>query len=229
MVRIHWDIFRWDTEFAFSNLQAYFEMMETQLSAVKEQEKEKIPQTAPPGLSDEDYEEWRNNIHWFEERYERDFPSKLRYSFIVLLHIILETRLRATSNEIAERRNLEIKETDFKGPALERVKSFLDKVAKISASTQETWQWLKDFQKVRDCIVHANGRIEMSRDRKRLNDLCRRNIGLSIDAGSLSVKQEYCAKTLEATQKFFNQLFSVGGFGPSTPVVEGVPIKKQVG
>jgi hypothetical protein len=137
-----------------------------------------------------------------------------------LLSIVFETRLRAACDEIAKRRNLELKEKDLKGAAIERAKVFLEKVAKTPVKDQETWQWLKDFQKVRDCIVHANGRIEMSRDKKRLNELCNKDLGLSIDAGSLTIEQEYCTKTLKMAQGFFDQIFLAAGFGPSTPELE---------
>ncbi len=220
MVKIRWDTHRWDTEFAFENLKDYFEIVEGQFDVVRELEKKKIPQEPPPGLSEEEFVDWQSEIQFFEDRYERDFPSKIRYSFLVLLHIVVETRLRATCNEIAKRRNLELKEKELKGAAIERVKVFLDKVAKTPVKNQEIWQWLKDFQKVRDCIVHVNGRIELSRDKKRLNELCNKDLGLSIDAGTLIIKQEYCTKTLKIARNFFDQLFIATGFGSSIPVVE---------
>lgn len=220
MVKIHWDIHRFDTEFAFDNLTDYLEMMENQFEVVRELERKNIPQNPPPGLSEEEFADWQSEIQFFEERYESDFPSKFRYSFLVLLLIVVETRLRAACNEITKRRDLELKEKDLKGVAIERAKTFLDKVANVPVRDQEAWQWLKDFQKVRDCIVHANGRIEVSRDKKRLKELCKKDFGLSIDAGSLMIEHEYCTKTLKIAQSFFDQLLDSAGFGSSIPVVD---------
>ena len=68
--------------------------------------------------------------------------------------------------------------------------------------------------------MHVNGRIELSRDKKRINELCNKDLGLSIDAGTLVIKQEYCTKTLKIARNFFDQLFIATGFGSSIPVVE---------
>ena len=140
MVKIHWDIYRWDTELAFDNLKDYLEMVEGQHGVVRVLEQKKIPQQPPPGLSEEEFAEWQSEIQFFEERYERDFPSKIRYSFLVLLYIVVETHLRAACDEVAKRRNLEIREKDLKGDAIERAKVFLDRAAKTPITGQKAWQ-----------------------------------------------------------------------------------------
>jgi len=220
MVKIRLDFHRFETEFAFYNIQDYFDMIEGQLDAVRKLEEKKIPQNPPPGLSEEEYADWQSEISWFEERYERDFPSKVRYSFLVLLYIIVETRLRDTCNEITKRKNLVFEESDFRGSAIERVKIFLNKAVKIPACRQETWQGLKDFQKIRDCIVHTNGQIEKSKKPKRIKELCTKDIGLLDDAGTLIVKREYCTKALKIAQEFFDQMLQAAEFGPPFQVVE---------
>ena len=184
-MKIWWDLHSWETEFALDNIKDYIEMIEAQFDTVRKLEMEKIPQNPPSGLSEEDFAEWQSEINFLEDRYERDFPSKIRYSFLVLLYIVFETRLKAACDEIAKRRNLELKENELKGSSIERAKLFLEKVAKVTVKDQATWQGILDFQKVRDCIVHSNGEVEISRDKKRIEDLCKKDLGLSVDAGSL--------------------------------------------
>ena len=219
-MKIWFDAHRWATEFAIDNIQDYVETMEVQFDTLRKLEKEKIPQNQPPGLSEEDYAEWQAEINFFEERYERDFPSKIRYSFLVLLYIVFETRLRAACDEITRRGNLDLKEKELKGSPIERARIFLEKVAKVAVKDQVTWQSIVDFQKVRDCIVHLNGRVENSRDKERIQNLCNKNLGLSIDAGSLIVGHKYCSKTLETVRQFFDRMFTEAGFGPSDLRVE---------
>lgn len=219
MAIINWDIHRWDTEFAFSNLGDYLELIEGQFDGLREKEQKQIPQNPPAGLSDEKFAEWQSDIMFFEQRYYHDFPSIIRYSFVVQLHILLETRLKASCDEISKRRDLELKESDFKGSPIERVSTFLEKVIKLPVKEHITWKWLKDLQKVRDCIVHANGQIEMSRDKKYLNELCNKRIGLSVEAGTLMIERNYCEKSLEMINSFFQNLFDSAGFGSSTPKV----------
>lgn len=220
MVKIWWDLHSWETEFAVNSVKDYLEMIEAQFDTVRKLEMEKIPQNPPPGLSEEDYAEWQSEVNFFEDRYEHDFPSKIRYSFLVLLYVVFETRLKAACDEITERRNLALKENELKGSAIERAKLFLEKVAEITLKDQVPWQDIMDFQKVRDCIVHSNGQIEISRDKKRIKDLCKKDVGLSVDAGSLIIDYKYCTRTLETVLGFFVQIFTSAGFGPSEPRLE---------
>lgn len=220
MVLLNWDMHRWETEFALSNLKDYLEMAESQFEVVREMERTRADSDPPSHLSEEDYlewqAEWQAEILFIEERYECDFPSKIRYSFVVLLHIVLEDRLRAACDEIFRRRNLEIREKDLKGSLIERAKAFLDKVAKVSIKNQQAWQGLKDFQMIRDCIVHANGQIELSRDKKRINELCKKGLGLSNVESSLMIEKGYCINALETISICFDHLFDSAGFGSST-------------
>jgi len=204
---------KWETEFAFDSLADYLNIIEDQFDNVRKLERNRITQNPPAGLSEEEFADWRSEIQFFEDRYERDFPSKIRYSFVVLLFIVLETRLRAACDEISKRSSLELRESDLKGSALERARAFLKKVANLPSWDQMTLQQLIDFQKVRDCIVHTNGQIAGSRDEKRLNFLCNQNEGLSSEAGSLMIERHYCKKMLEISKSYFRHLFDSAGFG----------------
>ena len=96
---------RWETEFAFDSLADYLDIIEDQFENVRKLEQNRIPQNKTVGLSEEEFSERQSEIQFFENRYERDFPSKIRYSFVVLLYIVLETRLRAACDEISKRRS----------------------------------------------------------------------------------------------------------------------------
>ena len=220
MVKIKWDAHRWETIYNLDNMFDYMEMMENQYAKVRKIKKETIAKV-PAGLSEEEFLEWQSQLDLHEERYERDFPSKMRYSFLVLLHIIFETRLLSACNEISRRRNIDIKEKQLKGPPIERANIFLRRIVHIFPKNQKPWQTLSDLQKVRDCIVHANGKVSESRDKKHFEDVFSKDIGVSVDdSGYLKIERRYCEHSLDATKAFFNDLFTVAGFGPETPIVE---------
>jgi hypothetical protein len=216
MVLINWDMHRWETEFVFSDLKDYLGMIESQFEIAREIERTRTHSNPPSRVSEDDFSEWQAEIEFFEERYDRDFPSKIRYSFVVLLHIELENRLRATCDEISRRKNIVIREKDLKGSPIERAKTFLDKIAMLSLNNQQAWQGLKDLQNIRDCIVHTNGQIEASRDKKRLLELCEKRLGIANLEGTLMIKNAYCIKAIEAIAAYFDNLFDSAGFGSST-------------
>ena len=92
----------------------------------------------------------------------------------------------------------------------------MDKIAILSLNNQQAWQGLKDLQNIRDCIVHTNGQIEASRDKKRILELCKKSLGISNLEGTLMIENAYCIKAIEAIAEYFDHLFDSAGFGSST-------------
>lgn len=204
------DMHRCETSLTLENYRDYVVMAEEQFGKVFKVEEERVSLGCPSE------EELQTELYLFEERFKKDFPSKLRYSFVVLLQIIFETRLKAACDEIVKRKGLLLKERDLKGAPLERAKMFLHKVAYVRLKSDNPWQELNNHQKVRDCIVHANGEIALSRDKSQLEALSRRGVGISInDEGFLDINREYCNRSLEMIRVFFEDLFDSAGFGLS--------------
>lgn len=103
------------------------------------------------------------------------------------------------------------------GNALKRSKVYLDRMAGIST---KNWSDLEDLSKVRNCIVHALGKVEISKDEKHLRQLAKKNIGLSIsgkdsqEEGYLVVSTDYCESAVRVAKKFFDEIFEAADFGP---------------
>lgn len=127
---------------------------------------------------------------------------------------MLEDRLLAACDEISERTCLTQKLKDLKGRPIDRAKEFLDKIAMIPQN-QQAWQQLKDSQMIRNCIVHTNGYIEASKDKKHINELCKKGLGVSNVGGFLIVEKDYCIRALEAITIYFDHVFDSAGFEPS--------------
>jgi hypothetical protein len=217
---INWDVDRWDIHMALNNLKDYVALMEIQLQQVREAARAKIPQN-PAGLSNEDFSQWQREIFSHESRFEKDFPVKARYSFIVLLSIIIENSIRDICDVISERRSFFLKEKDFKGAPLDRLKTYLIKVAQVALPDKMLLQELNDIQNVRNCIIHTNGYVELSRDKKRLTQLARDAKGIDIDAdGYVVISLEYCNRSIQATAIVFDQIFESAGFGALWPSFE---------
>jgi galactitol-specific phosphotransferase system IIB component len=66
--------------------------------------------------------------------------------------------------------NLEKSYKDEKGEGIERAKKYLTKYSKIIIS-QDTSMFLADFNKIRNALTHANGKINEIKDNSKKLDL----------------------------------------------------------
>lgn len=208
------DFFRIETANIFHGLTEYQKTMEAQLPIIQEREQSSIEKFRDDNLRNAlPYESMMEEYDWV---YEYFFPRSLRYSFIVLLYLVIEHQLNQLCDEIKKRRNLPIRSNEMNGDALKRSKVYLQKVAGISI---KNWETLEDLSKVRNCIVHALGKVELSKDDKHLKLLVKKNIGLSIsgkesqEEGFLIVNAEYCESAVRIAEQFFDEIFDAADFG----------------
>jgi hypothetical protein len=220
------DFFRAETESLFEGLAKYQGTMESQLNKVREDEKHRIGNWLL-SIGSGAEAEYDIAMQQYSHYHDFIFPLFLRYSFVVLLFLVVESQLNRTCDTITERRNLSMRAKDFRGSTMERCKAYLKKAANVPLN-RELWEKIEDLAKVRDCIVHALGKVELSRDAQRLRDLARQNIGLSIGndddhplaQGTLIVRSEYCVQAVDSVTSFFRDMLDSAGFGASISNME---------
>lgn len=211
-----WDWHRFDTMFLINNLEDYIQETEKQFETLKKLAQKHIPEK-PPNGSGYEFQEWQHYVALYEDRYEKDFTSKMRYSFIVLLHIVFESRLRESCNEIAKRNEIKLKENELNGGPIERAKNYLTIVAHIEIKNHQVWQAMTDNQKIRDCIVHTNGNVSKSKNSMRILEIGKKGIGITVEDGDLYISSKYCSFALDALRKFFDDIYDSAGFGAAFP------------
>ena len=86
-------------------------------------------------ITDED--EYRVQTGAIEEYYQEGFVPTFRYSFLVSLHMVVETSLREFCNSVKRDRSLPLGPSDLRGKNLEPCRIFLTKVVGLK---------LDDFQ-----------------------------------------------------------------------------------
>ncbi|MBI5301389.1 MAG: hypothetical protein HY868_04560 [Chloroflexi bacterium] len=154
-----------------------------------------------------------------KEIYENYFPHFLRYSLIVTIVMILETQMIRLCDKIKLDRGLSMRSKDLKGDTLNQCKRYLEDVANLSLE-QSLWDHIVDLSKVRNCIVHAMGDIELSNDRNHLRELVRRNQGLRIgdtvfsglEKNILDLSPEYCRRSIQNVLTLFDNIFKAAGY-----------------
>jgi hypothetical protein len=143
-------------------------------------------------------DDWTSEEHFL---LNTEYPRLARSAFLVSVYSLMETwlmeccrtakRVRSSTSEL-KRKN---------GDMLTRVNKHLMEVASIKSLTNSrSWQRIRDFEDIRHCIVHRNGRPESPNEER-----------LTKQYGIYS--SEYLQKTLVPTASYCaDQVKLVGAF-----------------
>jgi hypothetical protein len=203
-----------DVESAISSLRKYLEIIETQMEQVFRAERTAHGAGAPTG--DDDYE---RDVHRqvgqdLELRYTEELIPAMRYSFVVLVHIVFESELRKFCSSMGKERNSALSLSDISGKSpIERSCTYLTKVLGLPVGNLAEWQHLRSVQKVRDCIVHAYGHVNESRDKRDIERISDQNCGLGVGySGRMTLTRQFCEDYVSSVEKLFYRLFFAVGW-----------------
>lgn len=135
------------------------------------------------------------------------FPNILRKSFLVSLYSFLEHWLL----EQCYRRkgdNVLIGPSDIRGEnAIDRARIFLTKILRIDfPSDRPEWEEIQNIRRLRNCIVHDNGRCNGDKHKKLRDYVARNSPSLSVSDNEVVVSSEYCQRSLRTIGKFIEHL-----------------------
>ena len=157
------DWYAWEVKQGISLLKKYMASMENQFFETQENAFKDLIKEQPQ-LDVTEYDE-KSSV--FRHTYKWEYPRNLRYSFVILISIFLETKLAAACEEIKTRRNIVEEIKSLHGDKIGRAMKFLKKHAKI------TWEnvdqvAIDSLATVRNCIAHTSGTVSLSKDRAKL-------------------------------------------------------------
>jgi hypothetical protein len=97
----------------------------------------------------------------YEYEQSRMLINLYRRSFLTSLFSYMEIWLIRECYLHSKRINNESVFNETKGKGLERVKNYFSKVIKSTFpfGSSSDWLWIKNFQDLRDCIIHRNGSL----------------------------------------------------------------------
>lgn len=199
-----------DTQWGIHVTKMFLQLTEAQMSDVVRRDLDALRAGV---ILKMDVEEYSMELRNHEMFYNEGILPTLRYSHVVLLHILAETQLRSFCLIMKKEKALpDLIPGDFRGSPMDQIQIYLKKLIGISIGEIPQWESLRNLQKVRDCIVHVYGVVGESRD-KDLAGLISKTSGLGIDdQGRLDIKIEYCAAQIEIIREFFDALFRKVGW-----------------
>lgn len=217
------------TEFLVANLHSFIDFGESRIEAALEEERKEVAALDEALIATYGDDLWTDaDVEFLQEQWGCDdpdrpdepfspyhyvFPRYLRYSFITLVALVFESELVVLCRAIAHGLQIQPAQLGGKSSALKNARAFL--LANVGPASVEAANWdrLQDMVKVRNCIVHAGGRVDLSSDRDHLVALGQRGIGLMIDQHErpgvrlLGIERQYCSGIVEEVELFFGTVF----------------------
>ena len=118
--------------------------------------------------------------------YSETYKNNLMVNTFLMLYSHLEEWLYLIWRKFGK--NIELK---GKRGSISKYKPFFQVVFKMDLSKDKDWNILKDAQKIRNCLLHANGRIDMVKNKAEMSDIIKRyKSQLFIKTKRLCIKQE---------------------------------------
>ena len=121
---------------------------------------------------------------------EETILKYFHYSFIIITYSFLERAMIDLCVFIKDKNELKLTHADLRGTGITQSQKYLEKVCDINFPTESSeWKNILNFQKIRNCIVHAIGDIEKSKDTVKLKEILSNDKYLSLKITPLKYKR----------------------------------------
>lgn len=211
---LHIDWERSETTWLLADLAQYLDTLEAVLEDTRALHRSTLQTSEHEYDEEAEWDEaWREHYRRFEEQ----FPTKLRYSFLILLYSYLEARTKSFCKELLSRRV--VTGGAFRKRAqktyLESVREFFSRYPPLADAAWPHWLPLLAHEQLRNCIVHHNGIITDYPHPDRIQRIIDSTEGLSGGSdGEIGVALPYCKQAIAASKLFFDTCFDAAGFYP---------------
>lgn len=200
---------------AIGGIKTYYEAAESGLQAFQDNELAQIRKTAE--AQHWEYSDWAGASQEHEMTFDMLVPNYFRYSCVVLLYLIFESKLKEMC-EIAHKAAPDKPLPEFGRDFVGTCKRYLRDAADFST---QHWGQLEDLSKLRNCIVHASGRVG-GRYAKHIASIAETGIGIHIsgagseppsellplylDDNQIMIEPRYCRWIIKTVYEFFEEL-----------------------
>lgn len=144
-------------------------------------------------------------------RIDRVFLRSFRYSAIVTIYSLLETSMNSLCNLLKQMKGLSVEVDELRGDGIERAKLYLSKICAIKfPDKSHEWSEIQKLNKIRNCIVHAEGDIWRVHSPKKLNNVVKSTKGLTLENKQyLVVEKQYLESAITWVEDFLQELHEI--------------------
>ncbi|WP_169432022.1 hypothetical protein [Dickeya dadantii] len=156
-------------------------------------------------------------INYLEDYYSEQYdflvniqPNIFNKSALVSLYSCLEHNLNDYCNICQKIAKTNISVSDFNGDGIHKAKRYLTKLMDIDFGLSQEWQFMTDLNKVRNCVVHANGDIKKMNSTETLKTIIDKTPTLSLNNESnIIISLDYLNDTIIKIRKLFQWLYTL--------------------
>lgn len=134
-------------------------------------------------------------------------PNIFNKSAVVTLYTCLEHNLIEFCNLCQHFLKTNISVADFNGEGIFKAKRYLTKLMDIDFGTSQEWEFMTQFNKLRNCIVHANGVVKKGTQNELMNYI-KNSPTLSLNQEiNLIISMQYLTEVIHNIRVFFQWLY----------------------
>ncbi|MEK7672341.1 MAG: hypothetical protein AAB373_00505 [Patescibacteria group bacterium] len=195
------------TEIQFNQLENYIKTLEKSLKNESKNFEEWILGEEKQ-LSEFQKEEFFDFYSEQHQELSELFPNQLRLSFFIICYSTFEQSINAISKNIEK--SHKIKVSDLHGRGVIRAKNYLEKVADFDFSKHKAlWEKIKDYNKIRNFIVHNYYGIGKSEEIENVSPLLKRYETIKVDSSSeIQISETFCHEVIKDFKLFLDSLFN---------------------
>lgn len=169
-----------------------------------------------------------------EGRFQYGMPRVLYWSYLIFLCGLIETKIRAIANILADHKGVSLEEwlepqkptKKPRGSNIEKYRRFIADNSNLDICDVAEWNFLCDLVYVRNCLVHSAGQLSKKKEeRDRFIDIAKRHVGLNCTdpnwselSAKLIITEDFCALATIKLQDFFDDLYGKLEGGSIIPV-----------
>lgn len=192
----------------------YLDHLDQVLNEGRQQVSNNIEQLKKDSLDLDQYDEWRKELGDLKGEAEqlKRFSNLLRQSFLTSLYSFMELWLRRDCYNDSKRRDNGISYKDS-GKGIEGAKKYFSQIMLNDYDfNSQDWQWITNFKRLRDCIVHRQGSLTGFSDYpidSTLASFVDQENGLSlfgVDNKQIFIEREFCSIALVIIHRFMLEI-----------------------
>lgn len=141
-----------------------------------------------------------------------EFENTLFSSFFVTIYFYLESELTRYCRKLEKDSQEKLSLSDIVGNGVQRAITYLIKVHHINFSlgNSQEWEKIQNYNTLRNCIVHNQGRLDDSFEKSQRDRLLRfiqkPNSKLQIENSLCILNKEFCLESLDTIKKFLHEV-----------------------